>query len=188
MNIQHLSSTCGILVTLSCLIAQTGFAQSSLQIGSGKMIIQSRAASLELSHGSQTLSAHDWPRPDLKARTFGSWQMEPRSTSRSSVQRTSITLSAGALRQPCQLTILAPDANLTGHIKVDGKAIRVLKGSTSFNLSPYLSKGVRTVEISGKYSSANAPIQVKLSAVGTQVSQQTSGNGELNHLLVITVR
>ncbi|MBW4538413.1 MAG: hypothetical protein KME43_04615 [Myxacorys chilensis ATA2-1-KO14] len=187
MNIQ-LSSACGILVTLSCLIAQTGFAQSSLQIGNGKMIIQSRAGALELNHGSQALPSHNLLRQTLKDRTAG-WTMEPYSTSRSSsVQRSSITLSAVALKQPCQLTILAPGATLTGQVKVDGKTIRVLKGSTSFNLSPYLSKGVKTVEISGHSSSTNTPIQVKLSAVGTQVTQQTSGNGKLNYLLVITVR
>lgn len=185
MNIQ-LPSTCGILVTLSCLMAQTGFAQSSLHIGTGKMIIQSRSASLELGHGSQ--SSHDRLRQPLNDRTVKSWQMKPHSTSRSSVQRSSITLSAGALKQPCQLTIVASGTTLTGHVKVDGKAIRVLKGSTSFNLAPYLAKGVRTVEISGQSSFANAPIQVKLSAVGTQVTQQTSGNGTLSHLFVITVR
>jgi len=186
MNMQHLSSTCGILVTLSCFVPQTGFAQSSLQIGTGGMIIHSNSTSLELSHGRQTLSSQDWRRQALKEPVFRGWQ-KPHST-RSTVQRTSITLSAGALRQPCQLTILAPGTNLTGYIKVDGKTVGVLKGSTSFNLSPYLSKGVRTVEITGKYSPTNAAVQVKLSAVGAQVSQQTSGNGKLNHLLAIAVR
>jgi hypothetical protein len=99
-----------------------------------------------------------------------------------------MTLAAGALKQPCQLTILAPGANLTGQVKVDGKTIRVLKGSTSFNLSPYLSQGIRTVEIGGQYSPATPPIQVKFSAAGTQVSQRISGSGKLNHQFVITVR
>lgn len=188
MNIQYLSSTCGILVTLSCLIAQTGFAQSSLQIGTDNMIIHSSAGSLELSPRSQAVSSHNWHRQSLKNRPFGGEQMAPYSSSHSSVQRTSITLPAGALKQACQLTILAPGANLTGYIKVDGQVIRVLKGSTSFNLSPYLSKGTRTVEISGTYSPANTAIQIKLSALGAQVSQQTSGNGKLNHLLAIAVR
>ena len=191
MNIQHLLySTCGTLFTLSCLVAQGGLAQSSLQISNGGTVIQSRSSSVVLTNTPL------YPSNPLGNSVFRSWQMPlpqgaiPKSAipeGSFSTQRTSISLNSATLKQPHQLTILTPNTLINGQVKVNGRVIRSFKGGrTSFNLAPYLSRGTKTVEITGTYPPTNAPVRIEFSGPGTHLSQQTSGNGKFTHTFVIT--
>ena len=72
---------------------------------------------------------------------------------------------------------------------VDGVVIKKLHGSQiSFNLSPYLEKQTKKVEILGTYKPASSSVKIEFSGLNTNITQQMSGNGKLNQTLVITVR
>ncbi len=108
-----------------------------------------------------------------------------------SIQQTTVTLDATALRQPHILTVATPNvtAELTGDIKLDGKVIQTLnKHSTQINLSPFLAKGRHRVAISGNYYPANSLVKVEFIGLNTQVVQNISGSGQINQILVIDVR
>lgn len=183
MNAKLLLSGCGALWAMLLWIPQSGFAQTAIQIRNNSMIIQSGGQTMVLnSPGSSIYSS---------------------STSRivtansSNTQRTAVTLNAAALKQPCWLTVsIAPQASqgiakgqLSGHIKIGTKVIQALKGTrTVVNLAPYLSKGTRTIDISGSYQPIRGAVRIEFSGAGTHVSQQSSGSGTLQHSLVVTVR
>ena len=105
-------------------------------------------------------------------------------------QTTSISVNSKALKSPHILSIKTTDnTQIDGEVSVDGLVIKKLQGSqTSFNLSPYLEKQIKKIEISGTYKPASSSVKIEFSSPNTNVTQQMSGNGRLNQTLVITVR
>jgi hypothetical protein len=108
-----------------------------------------------------------------------------------STQTTTISLSIEDLNSPHILTINAvPNSTqFSGQIQLNGNRWQSLGNrGTQVNLTPVLSVGQNTLKITGNYYPADASIQVELVGKNTQVSQQTSGNGVLNQVIVIDVR
>lgn len=114
-----------------------------------------------------------------------------RSTSTSSStqnQTTVVSLDRTDLRSPHVLKISAPvGTNLSGKIAVNGRVINQFSQGVSINLSPYLSKGDLTVEITGRYTPVQSSVRVNFSGSETQVNQQSSGTGVLRQTLVFDV-
>lgn len=124
--------------------------------------------------------------------TFISQQQSSQSSqsSNSSYQKSSssVSLRAVDVRQPHILKINSLGTQFVGKVSIDGKVSKKLDSKTSeINLSPYLSVGEHTVEISGRYSPVSSSIQVELKGPGTNVTQQSSGNGVVNHTMTVTV-
>lgn len=111
------------------------------------------------------------------------------STGSSQDQTTEINLDASNLRTAHVLMVNAPQvAQLDGTILIDGRVIQKFgKQGVSINITPYLSRGKHTIEISGRYVPAQSSVRVQFVGSGTQVSQQTGGNGVLKQTLVINV-
>jgi len=107
-----------------------------------------------------------------------------------SQQQSGITLSAANLKQPHLLKISANGSQLMGEVKIDKKLLKKIKSNNpeAINLSPYLSVGKHTVEISGNYVPSSAIISIEVSAPGVSMVQESSGNGNLNHTLLINVQ
>lgn len=105
-------------------------------------------------------------------------------------QTTGITVNSNALNSPHILSIKTTEnTQMNGEVTVDGVVIKKLQGNQiSFNLSPYLEKGTKKVEISGTYKPVSSSVKIEFSGPSTNVTQQMSGNGRLNQILVITVR
>jgi hypothetical protein len=108
------------------------------------------------------------------------------------MQRTTISLDAADLQEP---HILKISTNSSGarfsavKIKVDGRTISTAKKSQiEIDLSPMLGRGKHTIEIFGNYSPADSSVQIEFSGPGTQVSQQSSGNGAIAHTIVVDVQ
>lgn len=124
--------------------------------------------------------------------TFISQQQSSQSqSSGNSYQKSSssVSLRAVDIRQPHILKINSSGTQFVGKVTIDGKVSKKLDSKTSeINLSPYLSVGQHTVEISGRYSPASSSIQVELKGPGTNVTQQSSGNGAVNHTMTVTVQ
>lgn len=107
------------------------------------------------------------------------------------MQQTTISVNAADLQEPhiLRITTTPSSAQLTGvKIKVDGKTISTAKNyPIEINLSPMLTRGQHKIEITGSYNPANSGVQIEFSGPGTQVSQQTSGNGAIAHTIVVDV-
>lgn len=105
-------------------------------------------------------------------------------------QTTGISVNSDALKSPHILSIKTTDnTQMNGEVSVDGVVIKKILGSQiSFNLSPYLKKGTKKVEISGTYKPASSSVEIEFSGPSTNLSQQMGGNGRLNQTIVITVR
>ena len=112
------------------------------------------------------------------------------SSQSSQSQQTKINLEHAELKQPHLLEISAdPGVRLTGRVTVNGILVQELRSNrVSINLSPYLRGGRQTVEISGQYRPARASVQVEFSGPNTSITQQTSGSGQLNHVLVFDLQ
>jgi hypothetical protein len=108
----------------------------------------------------------------------------------SSQQQTAINLSSANLRAPHILSVSTPaNTRLVGQITINGVVVKNFNShQTSVNLSPYLSKGTKTVQISGNYKPASSSVRIEFSSPGTKVSQQTGGNGMVRQTLIMTVR
>ena len=108
----------------------------------------------------------------------------------SQTQQTKIDLERSDLKQPHLLEISAdPGVSLTGRVTVNGILIQELRSNrVSINLSPYLQAGRQTVEITGRYQPARASVQIEFSGPNTTITQQTSGSGQLNQVLVFDLQ
>lgn len=105
-------------------------------------------------------------------------------------QTTGVSVNLNDLKTPHILSIkTAENTQLNGQITVDGLEIKKLQGNQiSFNLSPYLTKGVKKIEILGNYKPASSSVKIEFSGSSTNVTQQTSGNGTLRQTLIVTVQ
>jgi hypothetical protein len=175
MNPRLLLSSCGALCAMSVWMSQNGFAQTSLQIHNNSMVLQSGGQTMVLSSPGSSIYSSSTSRI-------------VQSNSNSS-QRTAVSLNSAALKQPSWLTVSMANGQLNGQIKIGTKVIQSLRGErTTVNLAPYLSKGTKTITISGRYQPMRGAVRIEFSGPGNQVSQQSSGSGILNHSLVVTVR
>jgi hypothetical protein len=142
---------------------------------------------------SDSISINSEEDNDMKdSGTFISQQQSSQSSqsSSSSDQKSSssVSLRAVDIRQPHILKIDSSGTQFVGKVTIDGKVVKKLDSKTSsINLSPYLSVGEHTVEISGRYSPASSSIKVELNGPGTNVTQQSSGNGVVNHSMTVIV-
>ena len=104
-------------------------------------------------------------------------------------QQTAITINGANLKAPHFLIITtAGSTQLVGEIAVNGVVVKNINNNqASVNLSPLLSTGINSVEISGNYKPARDSVRIQFSGPGTKVTQQTSGNGILRETLIIAV-
>jgi hypothetical protein len=110
-------------------------------------------------------------------------------TRNTSYQQTSITVNSSNLKQPHLLKIDSLAKQISGEITLDGRTIRKLTGNkTQIDLASYLTKGEHRLEISLNYLPVASSVSISFSAPGTNMMQQTSGNGNLKHNLLITVK
>jgi len=111
------------------------------------------------------------------------------STSTSEEQTTAIEINSVNLRQPHTIEITSDSGtSIVGYIALDGKVLKTFSGNNaSMNLSPFLSKGKRTIVIAGNYRPVDASVSVELTGPGTSVSQSTGGSGKIKQTLVIYV-
>ncbi len=104
-------------------------------------------------------------------------------------QQTMLSLRRSQLSVPHTLTIELDNGHVTGLIKVDGETVHTLTARvTSLDLTPYLSGSSHQVEIMGSYAPISETVKISFSGPGTQMSQQSSGSGILNHQLQISVQ
>jgi hypothetical protein len=106
-----------------------------------------------------------------------------------SYQQTSITVNSSNFKQPHLLKIDSLAKQISGEITLDGRTIRKLTGNkTQINLAPYLTRGEHRLEIILHYVPVASSVSISFSAPGTNMIQQASGNGNLRHNLLITVK
>ncbi|MDJ0703341.1 MAG: hypothetical protein QNJ46_08680 [Leptolyngbyaceae cyanobacterium MO_188.B28] len=136
-----------------------------------------------LPHGHRSFSSHRFN--SLK------WNLSTQhDTHVSQSQQTKIDLERSDLKQPHRLEISAdPGVRLRGRVTVNGVLVQELRSNrVAINLSPYLRRGRQTVEISGRYQPASAAVQIEFSGPNSTITQQTSGSGLLNHVLVFNLQ
>jgi hypothetical protein len=120
-------------------------------------------------------------------KTFTSFRNQQ--SGNSSFQRSTLSLQSANLNQPHILKINSTGTQLQGQIKINGKVVKELDNNQSeINLSPYLSTGQQKVEISANYTPLSAAVNVEVNGSGTNISQQTGGNGSLNYKLDLTIQ
>lgn len=104
------------------------------------------------------------------------------------IQSDSINISAANRKQPHILKINSSGTKIRGTIKINGKIVRRLNGKQSqINLSPYLTRGQKKVEISGSYTPATASVNIEMKSNDNNITQQTSGDGNINYTLNLNV-
>lgn len=170
------------LVTV-LITAQSSFAQSSVQINNRGMVVQSGDSMVIINNlAVPTINPVNQPNRWL----YNNTQALRAQQSQSSM----INLSANSLRQPCILSITSTNnAILTGQITLGSRVIRKFRGSRNFlDLSPYLSRGINNIKISGYYQPVQSQVKIEFSAPNNKISQQISGNGKLSQSLVLSVR
>lgn len=120
----------------------------------------------------------------------GQRQLPPIATADYGQRReTRLSIRAASLNQPYHLNVQSSGAALTGVIKLNGKSISQLEGSSStLNLSPHLSVGNHVIEIAGHYTPAQASASVSLVGPGLSFSSQVSGQGSLTNRIQLSVR
>ena len=104
-------------------------------------------------------------------------------------QTVGLEIDRSDLSTPLWLKVKAVDSELNGVIELNGKLFQSLNPREhKVNLAPYLHQGTNVVKISGQYYPSHGSVQLELLGAGTQVSQQTSGDGDFQQKLMIEVR
>ncbi|MDB9467790.1 hypothetical protein PN478_16975 [Dolichospermum circinale CS-534/05] len=104
-----------------------------------------------------------------------------------SKQETTINLNEDDLKENLLLKINTAN-NFSGNIKLNGKNIKKIEGnSTEISLLKLLKKGKNIIEINGIDKSIGSTLRVELIGGNTQISQESGGNGDIQHILVIYV-
>jgi uncharacterized protein YxeA len=120
--------------------------------------------------------------------SFSSFSSQQSSSNSSSYQQSTLSLSAENLNQPHILSINSSGNQLNGEITVNGRAIkRFTNNKVEIDLSPYLSVGEQKVQISARYAPVGSAVNVQVSGPGTNVIQQTNGDGVLNSTINLSV-
>ena len=104
-----------------------------------------------------------------------------------SKQETTINLTEDDLQEDLLLKINTAN-NFAGNIKINGKNIQKIEGnSTEISLLKLLKKGKNIIEINGVDKSIGSTLRVELIGANTQISQESGGSGDIQHILVIYV-
>jgi uncharacterized protein YxeA len=120
--------------------------------------------------------------------SFSSFSLQQSSSNSSSYQQTTLSLSAANLNQPHILSINSSGNQLNGEITINGKAIkRFTNNKVEIDLSPYLSVGEQKIQISARYAPVGSAVNVQVSGPGTNIMQQTKGDGVLNSTINLSV-
>jgi hypothetical protein len=110
------------------------------------------------------------------------------------VQSTTISVDRADLTQPHILRVQgsaddSPIRMKRVEVKVNGKVTRsIVNKSLELNLAPLLKVGRYEIEISGTSPRPDDTISVSFTGKNTNVTQQSSGTGVINQILVINVR
>lgn len=148
--------------------------QSLMQLERGKPMRQARTFSTHSHSTSQS--------------TYSSSHSSSHSGQSSSQHHSALNVRSRELGQPHILAIATSGTAMTGQITLNGKIIQPIQETrTEINLSPYLSIGQHILEISVSYTPPSASMSVGFTAPGTQVMNQTSGNGRISHIFNIRV-
>ena len=170
---------CGIALIVTVTSA---FAQNFLHNS------QSSSVQSDVQSDSQSSSVQSENNSDSDS-DMTSFTSQQSSSDSSGYQRSSLTLSAANLRQPHMLSINTSGNQMTGEITVNGKVVKKISNNkVEIDLSPYLSVGEHTVEISARYAPTSSSVSVELSGPGTNITQQNSGNGILSYTMNVSVR
>jgi hypothetical protein len=103
-------------------------------------------------------------------------------------QQTTLKLKAANLHSPHILKVGGTGLNLSGKILLNGSIIQQLNHSKEqLDLAPLLTQGKNIVEIVGKYSPKSSSIQIEFLGYGTSISQQSCGNGSIEHILILNI-
>ena len=104
-------------------------------------------------------------------------------------QTAALAVDRSDLSTPLWLKVQTVDSELSGAIELNGKLLQSLNPKDNkVNLAPYLHQGRNVVKISGQYYPPHGSVQLELLGPQTQVSQQTSGDGDFQQTLMIEVR
>jgi hypothetical protein len=167
-----------LLLSISCVtfliasttaLAQSSIQQNSVQINDNGVCVTSNDSKVNLRNSAST-----------SRQSMNSFQE----------QKVTININSSNLDRPHILNISSNRASqLTGEVTVNGVVVKKINNDqNSIDLSPYLSKGRKTVRISGSYKPAQSSVQIGFSGPGVQVSQQTSGEGVLRQTLILNVQ
>lgn len=177
-------------IAMTILIVMASVActsRSGLQISGllGQSLIQSERGDRMRQVRTFSTQSHSTSQSVSQSTSQQGTQSSSQSTSQ---QHTSLNLRSSDLRQPHRLAIATSGTALTGQIILDGEIIKqVTETRVEVNLSPYLSVGQHTLEVSVGYTPASASMSVEFTAPHTQVMNQTSGNGRIGHIFNIRV-
>jgi uncharacterized protein YpmS len=104
-------------------------------------------------------------------------------------QESQITLGATQVNRPYRLSVMSPNAQLEGEIKLNGRTIHHLRGNANtLDLSPHLSAGSHVLEIDGRYIPTQGTLQITLVGQGTVLSQQVGGSGQFSNRIRLSVQ
>lgn len=105
-------------------------------------------------------------------------------------ESTVININSANLKRPYTITISAhPGTYFTGHITLNNQIVKTFAGNkATMNLSPCLSKGRHTIQVSANFRPATSSVEIELSGPETKVTQATGGNGTIRHTMIIDVR
>ncbi len=107
----------------------------------------------------------------------------------SQVQRSTINLFEADLRYPHYLRINTSSGSLmSGEVQLNNRILSNLnRRNIEIDLAPLLRRGKNIVEIYGENSSVNSSITLEFRGPQTRITQRTSGNSDINQILLINV-
>lgn len=115
-------------------------------------------------------------------------QVNSHNVSQEQVQTAGVSLKLEDLEQPHLLVVTIAKGNIDGKIELNEQFLTRLQDSDNrINVSPHLSRGRNRIKISGSYNPKQAQVTIKLVGTHAQVTQQVSGKGALNHLIIVEV-
>jgi hypothetical protein len=110
------------------------------------------------------------------------------------VQSTTVSIDRADLTQPCLLRVQASANNVPiqmqrVEVKVNGKVFKsIANNSLELNLAPLMKIGKYEIEISGSSHRIDDTISVNLIGKNTNITQQVSGSGKIEQILIINVQ
>lgn len=105
------------------------------------------------------------------------------------IQTTTVSIDRGDLSQPHVLRVQGSPRMERVEVKVNGKVVKsIVNNSLEINLAPMMTSGRYEVDIAGTIPQANDTVSVNFIGKNTNVTQQFSGNRNINQKLVINVR
>jgi hypothetical protein len=110
------------------------------------------------------------------------------------IQSTTVSIDRADLSQPHILRVQgstndAPIRMERVQVKINGRVVKTIaNNSLELNLAPMMQSGRYEVEISGSSPRLDDTISVNFIGKNTNITQQFSGTGQLNQIIVINVR